>query len=77
MTLHLDTGHFIIEEHAGEMYDNGLRFSLDERFRDEDGITRLLNIGWYPSLERALHAYGLAAQPVEEIIRDINTGPAA
>lgn len=75
-TIHTDSGTFIIEEHAGEMYA-GLRFSLDERVTQDDGTKVLLNIGWYRTLEGARHALMLASQPTEEIIRDINTGPAA
>lgn len=63
MTTHLDTGAFVIEEHAGDMYDNGLRFSLDERHRDADGVVRILNIGWYRTLEGARHALDLACGP--------------
>jgi len=75
-TISTDVGTFIIEEHTGEVFAD-LRFSLDEKITQDDGSKVLLNIGWYRTLEGAQHALALACQPVEEIIRDINTGPAA
>ena len=61
-TISTDAGTFIIEEHTGEVFA-GLRFSLDEKFRDADGVVRILNIGWYRTLEGARHALDLACGP--------------
>lgn len=58
MKVREDTGTYVIEEHAGPMVGE-CRFALDRREPGTDGVTRLINIGWYRTYRGAMNALSM------------------